>query len=362
MGQQYTELSNKHVAFIEQQKMFFVGTATDSSKVNISPKGMDSFTVLDSKTVAWLNVTGSGNETAAHVQSHPRMTIMFTAFEGNPLILRLYGTAIAVHQNDEQWSTLCKLFPVLPGARQIFILRIDMVQTSCGMSVPLYDYVEDREQLNNWARQKGDEGIRAYWEQRNQTSLDGIETHILDKVHGEQPGDIGEPKLQAPSIELQGSYRAYIAELQNEERYPYPLDLPHDDFGSLISLLSDYAKGVNLPDWLVPNTTYWLVANGEIVACSHLRHNLNEALEQAGGHIGLGVRPSYRGKGLSKLLLKLTLAEANKKGIQQVHIHCFDDNKASIALIEGVGAKLQSTFVGEDGAKNVHRYVIMNEG
>ena len=181
MGQQYTSLSEKHIEFISKQKIYFVGTATDTSKINISPKGMDSFKVLNDKTIAWLNVTGSGNETAAHIQTHPRMTILFAAFDGNPMILRLYGQAQAVHHNDSEWKKLYDLFPPLPGARQIFKLSIDMVQTSCGMSVPFFDYVEDRNQLRDWTTKQGDEGIKDFWERKNQVSLDGITTNILDK-------------------------------------------------------------------------------------------------------------------------------------------------------------------------------------
>ena len=181
MGQQYTELSEKHIQFIVSQKLYFVGTATAESKVNISPKGMDSLRVLDNKTLAWLNVTGSGNETAAHVQSHPRMTLMFAAFEGNPMILRIYGQARAIHQKDNEWSQLYALFPPLPGARQIFTVAIDMVQTSCGMAVPFFDYAGEREQLSDWAQKKGESGIKEYWQNKNQHSLDGIPTHILSK-------------------------------------------------------------------------------------------------------------------------------------------------------------------------------------
>lgn len=181
MGQQYSALSEKHMEFISQQKLFFVGTATADSKVNISPKGMDSFKVLDANNVAWLNVTGSGNETAAHVQTHPRMTIMFAAFEGSPMILRLYGNATAIHQNDPEWDEYVKMFPTIPGTRQIFKVSLDMVQTSCGMSVPFFDYVGERDQLIGWATKKGEEGVKEYWQQKNQHSLDGIATHIVEK-------------------------------------------------------------------------------------------------------------------------------------------------------------------------------------
>jgi len=181
MGQQYAELSEKHIEFISEQKIYFVGTATAESNVNISPKGMDSFRVLDNNTIAWLNVTGSGNETAAHVQSHPRMTIMFAAFEGAPMILRLYGRAEAIHRNDPDWPSLYPLFPSSAGARQIFRLSIDMVQRSCGMAVPFFDYAGEREQLKDWATKKGEDGIRDYWLQKNQMSIDGIPTRILEK-------------------------------------------------------------------------------------------------------------------------------------------------------------------------------------
>ena len=174
MGKRYDTLSDKHIDFIARQKIFFVGSATADSRVNISPKGMDSLRVLGSKRVAWLNVTGSGNETAAHVQVDPRMTIMFCAFEGDPLILRLYGSARTIHRNDAEWAELSALFPPLPGARQIFDLAIDLVQSSCGFGVPYFDHTGARELLNEWAMKKGEDGIRQYWADRNAVSLDGL--------------------------------------------------------------------------------------------------------------------------------------------------------------------------------------------
>lgn len=181
MGKRYDELSDQHIAFIGRQKMFFVGTATADSRVNVSPKGMDSFRVLGRKRAVWLNVTGSGNETSAHVQRDPRMTVMFCAFEGAPLVLRLYGAARVVHRNDPEWEALRAWFGPLPGARQIFDLSIELVQTSCGMAVPLYSYEGDRELLNGWATGKGDEGVKRYWEEKNQVSIDGLPTNILAK-------------------------------------------------------------------------------------------------------------------------------------------------------------------------------------
>lgn len=181
MGKRYSEIPDKLKQFIEDQKLFFVGTATAEGKVNISPKGMDSLRVLDANRVVWLSVTGSGNETSAHVQENSRMTLMFMAFEGNPMILRVYGNARVIHNNDSQWKDMMALFKPLPGTRQIFDLSVDLVQTSCGMGVPFYDFVEERGQLNDWANKKGEQGIKEYWEEKNQQSIDGKPTHIIEK-------------------------------------------------------------------------------------------------------------------------------------------------------------------------------------
>ncbi|MEM9001973.1 MAG: pyridoxamine 5'-phosphate oxidase family protein [Cyanobacteria bacterium P01_F01_bin.86] len=181
MGKRYSEISDKLQQFIKAQKLFFVGTATADSRVNISPKGMDSLRILNANRVMWLNVTGSGNETAAHVQDNPRMTLMFAAFEGDPMILRLYGTAKVIHQTDPEWLEFLPLFSPLPGARQLFDVAVDLVQTSCGMAVPFLDYTGEREQLKQWAINKGKDGINQYWQAKNQVSLDGKPTHILEK-------------------------------------------------------------------------------------------------------------------------------------------------------------------------------------
>ena len=142
---------------------------------------MDSLKVLGANRVIWLNATGSGNETAAHIQNNSRMTIMFVAFDGSPNILRLYGKAKVIHKNDRQWDELASYFSVLAGARQIFDVSVDLVQNSCGMSVPMYTFKEDRNQLTNWAIKQGDDGIKRYWEKKNQKSIDGLDTHILEK-------------------------------------------------------------------------------------------------------------------------------------------------------------------------------------
>jgi len=178
MGKQYNHIPEKQQKFINEQKLFFVATATADSKINLSPKGMDSLRILDNKRVVWLNLTGSGNETAAHLLENNRITVMFCAFEGAPLILRVYGTAKIYHPRDEQYRDLIGLFPKIIGARQIIDIEVEMVQTSCGMAVPYYDFKEGRNQLEQWAEDKGQEKIEEYWVERNTKSLDGKPTGI----------------------------------------------------------------------------------------------------------------------------------------------------------------------------------------
>lgn len=181
MARQYDAVTDGLQQFIERQHIFFVATAAADGRVNLSPKGLDSLRVLGPNRVAWLNVTGSGNETAAHVRENPRMTLMFASFEAEPMILRLYGTARVVHRNAPDWPTLLARFKPLPGARQIFDLAVDLVQTSCGMAVPRFDYLGDRDALNDWAQKRGEAGIRQYWADKNQVSIDGKPTRILEE-------------------------------------------------------------------------------------------------------------------------------------------------------------------------------------
>lgn len=181
MGKTHTELSIAQRIFIENQKLFFVGTACADGLVNISPKGMDSLRIIDNRRILWLNVTGSSNETSAHVQENPRMTLMFASFDEAPLVLRLYGKAHVVHQNDFEWNDMLSLFTPLPGARQIFDLKIELVRTSCGMSVPYFEYTGERETLKKWTETLEPKSLQAFWRKKNQISMDGKPTHILEK-------------------------------------------------------------------------------------------------------------------------------------------------------------------------------------
>ncbi|GGF77252.1 pyridoxamine 5'-phosphate oxidase family protein [Wenyingzhuangia marina] len=180
MGKKFTEIAPELQEFIKNQKIFFVGTAAETGNVNVSPKGMDSFRVINKNKIAWLNLTGSGNETAAHLLKNDRMTIMFCAFEGKPMILRLYGTAKIYHPRDQEYQDFIDLFPETPGSRQVIEMEVDLVQTSCGYAVPFMDYKEDRTVLKNWAQKQGQEKIETYWEEKNTVSIDGFETRILE--------------------------------------------------------------------------------------------------------------------------------------------------------------------------------------
>jgi Pyridoxamine 5'-phosphate oxidase len=182
MAKFYDSISQKHQEFIEAQKMFFVATAAEDGRINLSPKGLDSLRVLDGNRVLWLNMTGSGNETAAHLKLVNRMTIMFCAFEGNPLIMRLYGSARAIHTQDADWEEYYEHFDKARGVRQVFEMKVETLQTSCGFAVPLMEYTEDRAILNDWVDKKIDAEIQDYWAEKNQESIDGKPTGIFEGV------------------------------------------------------------------------------------------------------------------------------------------------------------------------------------
>jgi Pyridoxamine 5'-phosphate oxidase len=168
------------ISFIKAQHFFFVATAAPDGRVNVSPKGLDSLRVLNATKIIWLNLTGSGNETAAHLREHPRMTLMFCAFEGDAMILRVYGAAKVVHPGDPDWQNLCSQFPKMAGSRQIFELDIDLVQTSCGTGVPLMQFTAERgpTELLPFYEDMGEDGVKAYWARKNSRSLDGRQTGI----------------------------------------------------------------------------------------------------------------------------------------------------------------------------------------
>lgn len=180
MGKFFNDIQESHKAFIEKQHMFFVGTAplSGDGHVNISPKGMDCFRVLSGNRVAYMDIIGSGNETSAHVLENGRITLMFCAFDGPPNILRLYGKGYSVLPGDEEWGELSSHFKLVLATRQIIVADVDMVQTSCGFSVPFYNYEGERDFAAKWAETKGIEGLETYKAEKNQVSLDGLPTAL----------------------------------------------------------------------------------------------------------------------------------------------------------------------------------------
>jgi hypothetical protein len=176
MGKVFEGLDDSLKEFIAAQQMFFVATAPLSADghINVSPKGLDTFRVLGPTEVAYLDLTGSGVETVAHLRENGRITLLFCAFSGPPRILRLYGRGRAIEPAEREWGRLVGLFPEQPGARSVVVVELERVADSCGYGVPLFEYAGQRTQLPAWARQKGQEGVARYKEQENRESIDGL--------------------------------------------------------------------------------------------------------------------------------------------------------------------------------------------
>src|SRR5262245_53170888 len=180
MAKFYDALDATLLEFIAAQRIFFHATAPNQGRINLSPKGLDTFRVLSDKRVAYLDLTGSECETAAHLAENGRLTIMFCSFHDKPLILRLYGRGSVVHVRNPQWQELRPNFPAIPGERQIIVLDIDSIMTTCGFAVPLYDFKGDRDQLPEFTCKMGDERMDAYRHEKNQRSIDGLPTYLFE--------------------------------------------------------------------------------------------------------------------------------------------------------------------------------------
>ncbi|WP_042461565.1 pyridoxamine 5'-phosphate oxidase family protein [Neobacillus dielmonensis] len=180
MGKVFSSIHPSHEEFIRKQHIFFVGSAPMSGDghVNISPKGHDVLRIFSPTDVAYLDLTGSGNETSAHIKENQRITFMFLAFEGPPMILRLYGKGKVILPETREWDNIAGHFNILPGARQIIYAKIEKVKTSCGFSVPYYSYDGERDTLQKWAVTKGEQELVEYREKKNSLSMDGIVTPI----------------------------------------------------------------------------------------------------------------------------------------------------------------------------------------
>lgn len=174
-------LTDKHIAFIEKQPVFFTATAAADARINLSPKGYaDTFRVLSERQVAYLDFGGSGNETHAHLAADGRITLMFCAFDRSALILRIYGRGRAVLPQDDDWGMVAEHFALLPGTRQIFVIDVDSVQTSCGWGVPMMDLTHERDTLQKYHRQADP----VQWVEKTKartTSIDGLPTRPTDR-------------------------------------------------------------------------------------------------------------------------------------------------------------------------------------
>ena len=176
MGRSHSEIDENVASFIRQQHVFFVASAPTASNghINVSPKGLDSFRILDSKTVAYLDLIGSGVETIAHAKENGRIVLMFCAFEGPPNIVRLHGRAHVVEPHDSHLSEWMSKFPTFDSTRAIIVVDVTRISSSCGYGVPLMKYEGERPQLFAWAQKKGLEGLRAYKREKNARSIDGL--------------------------------------------------------------------------------------------------------------------------------------------------------------------------------------------
>jgi hypothetical protein len=180
MGKLYDSIKPAHKEFIEKQHIFFVSTAPlrADGRINLSPKGLDCFKVLSENKVAYMDLISSGNETSAHTLENGRITIMFCSFEGSPNILRLYGKGYTVLPDSEDWKVYVPHFKIYQSTRQIIVANIDLVQTSCGFGVPLFNYVGERNIHFEWAEKKGEDGLLDYIQKNNLKSLDGLPTSL----------------------------------------------------------------------------------------------------------------------------------------------------------------------------------------
>jgi hypothetical protein len=191
MATQFPHLKPIHRDFILSQRIFFTASAASTGRVNLSPKGLDSLRVLVPSEAVYLDLTGSGNETGAHLRANGRLTLMFCAFEGPPMILRLHGQGRVLRRDSTGYTRLLasEFGGVEPlGARQMVKLDINLVQKSCSYSVPLYAFTGDRPTLTRWAENKGEEGLAEYRLKKNARSLDGLPTGLFDE-DGTPPGE-----------------------------------------------------------------------------------------------------------------------------------------------------------------------------
>ena len=178
----FKKLDDPLKQFIGAQQMFFTASAAEGARINLSPKGMDTFRIFDDATVGYLDFTGSGNETSAHIERDGRLTIMMCSFGAKPQILRLYGRGRVIRRRHPDWDRFRSHFEEAQGDRQVILLDIELIQTSCGYAVPRYEFNGHRDTLMKWIESTGKEKLEVYWEKKGQVSLDGLPTGLLRDV------------------------------------------------------------------------------------------------------------------------------------------------------------------------------------
>ena len=179
MSEWFKSITPEMKQFIAEQKVFFVATAPREGRINLSRKGMDTCRVVGKNRALYLDLTGSGNETAAHLLDDGRITIMFCSFDKTARIMRIYGRGRAIHPRDEKWNEYLALFPAEPGVRQIMEIEVEAAMTSCGYAVPRFDGLEERDTLRKYWQTRGDDAVIKYHEQKNLESIDGLPTGIF---------------------------------------------------------------------------------------------------------------------------------------------------------------------------------------
>jgi hypothetical protein len=182
MSNWYEEITPELGEFIAAQKVFFVATAPAQGRINLSPKGMDTFRVLSPNRVIYLDITGSGNETAAHLFENGRITIMFCSFDKTARIMRLYGRGRTIHPHEANWQEYLAMFPPEPGIRQIMEIDIESAMTSCGYGVPCMENLNERDTLRKYWQKRDEQTLAAYQQQHNEQSIDGLPTGLFSEI------------------------------------------------------------------------------------------------------------------------------------------------------------------------------------
>jgi len=180
MSKWYDVITPEIKEFIAAQMMFFVATAPNAGRINLSPKGMDTFRVLSDKRAIYLDLTGSGNETAAHLFENGRITIMFCSFDKNARIARLYGRGRTIHPRDDKWNEYLGMFPPAPGVRQVMEIDVDSAMTSCGYAVPRYENLTERDTLRKYWEKRNDVDVAKYHHDKNERSIDGLPNAMFE--------------------------------------------------------------------------------------------------------------------------------------------------------------------------------------